>query len=241
MKGKPRRGSEMPEIPFEAWVSFAFDHPVPDSEEPAWYFVDDEASTWWIPSRQAAMTISFLTKLFEHASSVLAPFSDAQIKEGLWFLADNVCSEHMYALLNPRVPWPDRKRCISSMYTLFEQFFASRCSSHLSHLDTTDTDTSTVSPLNMACYMWWDLLPISAKPQEPDRAELDALCLKVMAMALDLDSDACRESALHGLGHWQFGYPKHVEAIIDRFLDRQRDLQPELRAYAHAARKGRVQ
>ncbi len=61
-----------------------------------------------------------------------------------------------------------------------------------------------------------------------------------MRRTLDLSSDACRESALHGLGHWHLEYPQQVEAIIDRFLDSHPDLRSELKAYARAARKGRV-
>ena len=128
------------------------------------------------------------------------PFSDAQLNQGFWFLANNSCSDHMFALLNPGVAWTKRKRCLSSTFILFERFFALRCSSHLSHLDTLETDTSMASPLNMICYMWWDVLPIYGKPEEPGRREFDLMCLEVMKLTLGLDSDACRESALHGLG-----------------------------------------
>ncbi|SRR5712692_815913 len=136
--------------------------------------------------------------------------------------------------------WSERKHCISSMFSLFERFFAPRCSSHLSHLDTMETDTSNVSPLNMICYMWWDILPIYGKPGELDHREIDAACLEVMRLTLDLDSDACRESALHGLGHWEYIYPIEVKTIINAWLARNPLLTGEVKAYAHAARRGRV-
>ena len=126
------------------------------------------------------------------------------------------------------------------MFTLFERFFAPRCSSHLSQLDTQGTDTSAISPLNMICYMWWDLLPIYGKPEEPERAEFDATCLEVMRLTLDLDSDACRESALHGLGHWSYIYPQEVKAIIDAWLSRHPSITDDLSAYAFAARRGHI-
>jgi hypothetical protein len=61
--------------------------------------------------------------------------------------------------------------------------------------------------------MWWDMLHFYGKPEDPDCAEVGAACLEVMRMTLDLDSDACRESALHGLSHWQYAYPQQVQVI----------------------------
>jgi len=220
---------------FEHWVILVFDHPLPAPGAPNWYHDPDEDSEWWDPADSPETTVAHLTVLFENAPSVLAPFSDAQVRQGLWFLVSNSCSDHMFALLNPSVPWSDRKRCIASMFTLFERFFAPRCSSQLSHLD-----EAGANPLNGICYMWWDILPIYGKPEELDRREVDAACLEVMRLTLDLDSDACRESALHGLGHWHLYYPTQVEALIDSFLDRHPDLRSGLKAYAWAARRGRV-
>jgi hypothetical protein len=62
-----------------------------------------------------------------------------------------------------------------------------------------------------------------------------------MADVLALDSVACQESALHGLGHWQAAYPHVVEATIDRFLAARPRARPELVAYARGARAGCVQ
>ena len=55
------------------------------------------------------------------------------------------------------------------------------------------------------------------------------------------ESIACRESALHGLGHWHDVYPAEVELIIDRFLSGYRELRPETVNYAKIARCGCVQ
>jgi hypothetical protein len=87
---------------------------------------------------------------------------------------------------------------------------------------------------------WWDIFPVSGKPGDPSREEMDKAFLEVMRRPLDLSPDACWESALHGLGHWHLVYSLQVEAIIERFLDRHPDLRSELKAYARAARKGRV-
>src|SRR5207248_734994 len=101
-------------------------------------------------------------------------------------------------------------------------------------------DTSQVSPLNQICYLWWDSLPLFGEPEKLGRREVDAAYLEVMRLTLDLDSDACRESALHGLGHWAYAYPKEVKTIIDAWLDRHEALDEQLKAYARAARRGRI-
>lgn len=70
------------------------------------------------------------------------------------------------------------------------------------------------------------------------RRELDQEILGVLESTLQLDSIACRESALHGLGHWQHYYPLQVEKIIDAFLMNHRVLRKELETYAVNAYTG---
>lgn len=231
---------ESPHLSFEQWITYVFDHPVLAPGALNWYHDSNYDGEWWDTSNYPQTTLAYLTTLFEGAPGILTPFSDAQVKQGLWFLIDNSCSDHMFTLLNPAIPWIERKRCLSSMLTLFEDYFAPRCSAHLSHLDTLEADTGNINPLNMVCYMWWDLLPIYGKPEEPDRKEFDAACLKLMRLTLDLDSDACRENALHGLGHWALVYPVEARAIIDAWLARHQEVTGDLKAYALAARRGRV-
>ena len=51
--------------------------------------------------------------------------------------------------------------------------------------------------------------------------------------------DACRESALHGLGHWQIYYHEATQ-LIDDFLRITPNLRVELVRYAESARRGHV-
>jgi hypothetical protein len=238
-------GRELTDIPFEAWVTFVFDHPAPDPGIPTWgekseviisqpWYCEHDCD-WWNPDRQPEVTVAYLTNVFENARHVLAPFSDAQVKEGLYFLVSPACSDHMFTLLNPDVAWSERKRCINSVFTLFEHFLALKCSPHLSHLDEPGANL-----LNVVCYMWWDLLPVAGKPDDSSRKEIDEAFLDVMRRSLELASDACQESALHGLGHWHLDYPTDVEAIIAQFLEHHSALRSELKTYALAAQKGRV-
>jgi hypothetical protein len=217
-------------IPFEGWVRRNFDHPVTD---PEWY-KENEADVWQDP---ASMTVTYLTRAFENAEEVFQPYSNEQLAQGLWWLAS--ASEYMFAVLDVSVPWPDQRRCLASMYELFAQCLLPRCQpEHLSHMDFGGVS----GPLNTLCYMWWDLLPIyghtGATPGSQE-AETDKICLDVMERILWLGSDACRESALHGLGDWGRYYPEEVTSIIDNFVA-DNTLSPGLILYVENAKRGSV-
>jgi len=218
------------DLTFEEWVLFVFDHHVDDSRL-EWYW-DIDADRWEGPP---ALTVEYLTRAFENSQSVFAPYSDSQLNQGLWYLASNACSSHMFALMDASVPWPARQRCINSIHMLYKDCFAKRCTPHLGHLDEPGA-----GPLNSICYMWWDIIPLAGLPDDPARREMDQAILQVMDATLQLDSIACQESALHGLGHWQPHYAGRVEEIIQGFLGHNKLLQENLRAYAMSALNGCV-
>ncbi|MFG0273947.1 MAG: hypothetical protein ACF8QF_02705 [Phycisphaerales bacterium] len=58
---------------------------------------------------------------------------------------------------------------------------------------------------------------------------------------LEIDSDECRASALHGVGEHEYMRPEKARAVVARFLKRNPNLRPELRAYAEKAARGAVQ
>ena len=210
------------------WIAHVFDHPVAD---PAWHWSLDSAT--WDGSSQD--TVTFIADTFERSGDLLSRFTDAQLNQGFWYLLSAGCSEFMFALVEPAVPLASRLRGLRSFVPLFEQVMAVRCSPHLSHLD-----EQPANPLNGACYMWWDILPIHGKPEEPDRTEFDAEVLRVLPRLLSIPHDACRESALHGVSEWQLYYPG-AEAIVDEWLARTPDLRPQLASYAQRAKVGMVQ
>ena len=223
-------GELLKNLTFEGWVEHVFDHPVSELTN-AWYW--DTERDWW--EEDTPDTVEYMTRAFENAARVFEPFSDSQLNQGLWFLASNACSSHMFALMNEKIPWPARQRCIQSFHQLYEQCFARRCSPHLSHIDEPGA-----SPLNMVCYMWWDINPLYAKPGDTAHRELAEAVLQVMESTLYLDSNPCRESALHGLGHWQHAYPERVGQIIDSFSMTRPALPERLEAYMKAAYTGYV-
>jgi len=62
----------------------------------------------------------------------------------------------------------------------------------------------------------------------------------VMEAVLRLPNPACKESALHGLGHMVRHSDRALE-IIERFLSSATDLDAALIQYAEAARSGCIQ
>lgn len=214
-------------LPFDQWLVHVFDH---DVRTPQWYF-DLDAPYW---NGAPHVTAAYLTTLFENPVPTLEVYSDAQLNQGFWYLLSSSASDHMFALLDERVALDARLRCIGLFVNVFEQIFDPRCSPHLSHIDEPG------AVLNGACYMWWDIIPIYGRPDVPSRREVDEACLRVMEQVVAFESIACRESALHGLGHWHLYYPRDVERIVDAFLAADQDMRPELTRYAHAARRGHV-
>lgn len=211
---------------FDEWVTWVFDNP----EGYRWM---DRLVDWGeVPS---AVLVGYLTGLFEQADSLLRPFSDAQLSQSFWFLLGHGTDVNV-ALFDPSVPWAERVRCYRSMLVLYESCFRLRCGHYLSHLNETSDH-----PLNGLCYMWWDLFPTwgsAPGPAGPDPVDYELL--GVMTRILELDSVACQESALHGLGHWALHHHGRTTEIIDDFLTGHANLRPELRRYALSARAGCV-
>lgn len=218
------------DLSFDDWLAHCFDRP---TTGPVWYH--DPCLPHWRTA--PALRVRHLTRLFGDPVAALSRYSDEQVNLGLWYIAQSASSDDMLALLDASVPLAERVACIRAIETLYAQCFAVRCSAHLSHgLRSSDE----AAPLNSACYMFWDLVPLMPEPGDPARRALDDAVLHVLDAVLRLPSIACQESALHGLGHWQFDYPEQVGACIARYLERVRP-DGALRAYAEQAAVGNVQ
>jgi hypothetical protein len=211
-----------------SWIRYVFAHGV---SEPAWHFAAD-APIWHGAREQTPILIA---QCFEAADSLLMDFSDEQIDQGLWFLIGEWRSEFPIAtLIDGSVPHTTRLRALRSFVPLFDQIMSIRCAPLLSHLDEPG-----LKPLNSICYMWWDLLGDTLFAPDRHNSVLRGEAVAVLGRLLDIPHDACRESALHGLGHWAATEPDLTASLIDEFL-LMTDLRPELRRYAEYARLGQV-
>lgn len=224
------------DISFEKWVEFVFDHEV---RRPQWWFEPAAAEDcwWWDEESNSALAVRHVTNLFREPAILLSRYSPAQIDQGVSFLISNTCSSHLCFLYENSIPLAERVQCVESFYPLFRDVFSVICKDELGH---TETDGRASSVLNYSCYMWWDIIPLWAGTEGDGVGEISQACLAVMERILGLPSQACQESALHGLGHWQLDARRKVEEIIDKYL-RRGDISEELREYAIAARSGSIQ
>jgi hypothetical protein len=216
------------DLTYDAWLEHSFGREVRIGRNP-WFF--DEDHDWWAPT--SATYVAYLTRLFEHPEEIMDSFADSQIAQGLTYLVDVSAVGDDGHLADQNVPVADRARMISATVMLFRRLFGARCTPHLSH-----RDEAGAGILNGRCYMWWDSFPSIGLDGDPNLGQLQQTALAAMADILALDSIACRESALHGLGHWQLQRHGDVEPIIDAFLAANPAIRPELAAYARAARSG---
>jgi hypothetical protein len=215
-------------LPFEDWLHFIFDHP---TEGPEWYGHPD-APFWNGPP---ALTAQYVARLFEDPCAPLAEYSDAELNKGLWYLISPGLGEHMLCLDDPELPIAERVRCVRSIESLFRKLLLPRCSHHLSH-----NNWQGAAPLNSICYMWWDIMPVYGGPRAQDRDALHRAALETMIAVLQLNSLACQESALHGLGHWRAYHPEQIESVINAFIVAHPTAHPDLLTYARSARCGCV-
>lgn len=238
-------------IEFDAWLDYLFGNPV----GPTGFRESDD---WWDESEDPERAVEYLTRLFEGAAALPERYPHDQIDRGFWFLLGE--SGHLQPLFERSVGWEARRRALVAIGTLYEGLFAPNCTDHLGHRD---GGPEAPAPLNSSCYMWWDLFPTwGGHGDEPPAAtgrrargrtartaydpaivalrRVDDAILYVMARTLRLDSEACREGALHGLGHWHRAHPDRTTRIIDEWLAGNPRISPELRAYALSARCGCV-
>jgi hypothetical protein len=142
--------NRLTELSYEDWLEHVFSHEIRTCQA-AWYF--DLDAPWW--DGPPAVTVAYLTRLFEDPDPALAYFADSQIAQGLHYLIDSGAGGYVLALSQSAVALQDRLRCLESIGTLFAHLFAPRCTPHLSHLDEPGA-----GPLNVTCYMWWDIFPV---------------------------------------------------------------------------------
>lgn len=101
----------------------------------------------------------------------------------------------IYVLKEPSISAQARTAAIRAIKILYTDCFEKRARPVLSHLDEPGA-----SSINSICYMSRDVTPINTWGNKGD-CEYFELSLEVLEFALHLKNPACKESALHGLGH----------------------------------------
>jgi hypothetical protein len=208
---------------FEGWLRAVIDHPVAD---PEWYWQTGFDEQWDGLAMTPALTASYLTRLLR-TPEVLTPYSLDQVAQAIWFLVGEASPGDVTdSLLDPSVAIESRLECIHAIGHFFSHFVA------VVAPGSADTEENA---FHTACFMWWDIFPIWRDQRtEPIIARA---CLDVMRRSLELPSDLCQLSALHGLNHWYRHYRLEADSIVDAFL-RGGTLSPKVREYAGIARVG---
>lgn len=177
-----------------------------------------------------------VTTFFRTAGSLAARYTPEELKDLLWKFAGE--TGFLNVVFEERLPLEGRLECITSIKCMYLDLFQKHCTRGLSHgLREYPPD---FSPLNGICYMWWDIFPSWGAPDNPQQRDVDQRILALLSELLEIEHEACRESALHGLGHWHLHYPGDSEKIVDRFLSSNHALPEKLKNYALAARCGCV-
>ena len=217
---------------YRAALAFLFDRPAPRHDE--WYRDDDVA-----PFEAGALEWTRLqTAIFANAGTDLAGFGDEQVGMGLNYLMNNGLSDVPYAAVDPSVPVDEAMRMMGAMPRLWRDCFGPR----LRDASPVDSPIGSAAGGRLwhACYMWFDVWPTfrlaSASPRWRDA------CWQLFVEMLAVPCRAVQIAALHGIGHSVDRLDKDAEVgeTIDAFVRNLRG-DPALRAYAEAARQGRVQ
>lgn len=215
---------------FAQWIRYVFDHPPVGREQREWYWgdgVEAEHEKW---SADASTNVRRMTRLLQEPGS-LAPFSRAQVAQGLWFLLGPSPADFDDDILAGEVALDLRLGCIGATPGFFEAYVARECLQQGwgEHED----DLATV------CFMWWDLWlhGLHWAPSEDTEALIDAVLKALCAIGAGR-SVACIESALHGLNHLHEYAPQLSEAAVDALLRGNQSWPPKLIEYAQGARHG---
>jgi hypothetical protein len=183
-----------------------------------------ETIIWQISGQQ---TYRYVTRFFSEATTFLNHSSPEELNQILWLLSHDVLNVIPEEYPQPSV-WADY---FQGTKILFRDLFDCHCAPVLGHCDEQPT-----TPLNSSCYMWWDVVPVW-HPQEKSRIQIQRLGLETMTYCLKLNNLACKESALHGLGHWFSLDSERVRTIIQ---DSERYIPEKLKNYAQSAMCGCV-
>jgi hypothetical protein len=212
---------------YQEWISYVFDHTVTD---PQWYFGADAPGFEGTEEDYAEL----IRDTFSRSGADLVRFSDAQVNQGIWFLASPTGSDFIFSLRDGTAPTPKKIAGIHSIYDLYRDCFAERCTQTLGHIDETGA-----SERNPICYMFWDVCPLSYLEGANEKAMLEEAVFWVLEKTIELPHRACIEAGLHGLGEVAYRYTERVQVVVDRFLTGT-EIDPVLRGYAERARAGCV-
>ena len=105
---------------YQEWLKHVFDHEVTD-KLPQWYFAEDAPL---FETSDNEMT-ELINQTFLNAGKDLDRYTDAQVDQGIWYLAGTVTSgsDFMSALASSEVPLTKRVEAIGNIFYLYSDCF----------------------------------------------------------------------------------------------------------------------
>ncbi len=161
-------------------------------------------------------------ELFSNPTFLLDRFSIEQLERGFWEIQscgmDGNASEIIY---DSQVSFDLRRRCIESMYSLYDKLFA-------------------LQLLPKVCDMWWDGIAYgyccgNYSRENADQRQIQDIMFSTLCRILALLSEPCQYAALHGLGHLR--HPE-TKKVIEQFLKTHKTFED--RAWALACITGDI-
>ncbi|CAG0939553.1 hypothetical protein BROC_00696 [Candidatus Brocadiaceae bacterium] len=219
---KTQQYYDLRNISLKQFEDFIFNHPMPENTEQYWYNDID----MWIDYEKEDV-IKLYIQMFHHSNELLKLYSEEQLEQGFWVmmgfsLADNWTINGL--VWANSISIEKRIELIYAMYELFKNLFNN-------------------NSLDTSCHMWWDALAYDFHPMkrrsrenETERQIQDAM-FNTLKSILELSSEKCRISALHGLGHLQ--HPE-TETIIKTHLKINKMANGEYCDYANACITGDI-
>ena len=188
---------------YQEFLNFLFER---ELSAPGWYFAEDFIE----PDITGGEFIKFFNYLFEDIQKIYIRYNEPSFCLGINYVINNFCGDLCYYLLDESILETDRLSSIASMFNIFDKVFQEKCV----FMNEKEYKSSSVPTYQWLCYMWWDIFPRHGVPFKQALKLTDETILKTIEKILLLDNLACKESALHGLGHWCSAYPEVIERII---------------------------
>lgn len=167
------------DLSFDEWLDFVFDHPVAIGISDAWHFQDE----WSYISSESSL-IYRLENLFINSASLVDKYSLEQLNQGFWFIPSS--NGFMWSILSDNVAMEDRKKCIFSIYDLFNNLFCR------------------YEELNVSAYMWWDSFFSYCSFKEKNLStEIDIFEQIILTIAniMQIGNQLSIDSSIHGIDH----------------------------------------
>tara|TARA_B100001989_G_scaffold252666_1_gene235562 strand:+ start:1663 stop:2322 length:660 start_codon:yes stop_codon:yes gene_type:complete len=214
---------------YDEWIVSLFDH---DEAKGDWRWQDD-AELLDIPKEFIA---DYIIQLNQDMLALRDKYNKWQLVYGLDAVYNVNCADYIFDFRDGPSTTQKKVEVIRSLKELYSECFFKLCRPLLGHLSEQQNE------LEGFCYMFWDLTPLHYFEENKDKEILYKEVSEVIEFALTLDSFACQESALHGLGHLIIPeyYPK-AKDIIQNYIDRNINADPRIVKYAQAAKTGMIQ